>query len=69
MTNTGGGSTTAYIVKGTDNSLIIRNDGASIAVHGVFGFLSDGSVELLAGTNGAQVQMNTNAGTYPTDTA
>lgn len=65
MTNSGGSTTTAYIVKSTDNSLIIRNDGASIAVKGVLGFLSDGTVELLAGTQGASFVMNTNAGTFP----
>jgi hypothetical protein len=65
MTNSGGGSTTAYIVKGTDNSLIIRNDGAAVAIKGVLGFLADGTAELLAGSQGASVVMNTNAGALP----
>ena len=64
LSNSGGGAT-AYITRSSSGALSITNDGAAIPIKGFFQFSSAGDVQLLAGNNGAQVQMNTAAGAFP----
>jgi hypothetical protein len=70
MTNSGGGTTTAVIVKNSDNSLYLSNDTAGVPSHGYIGWTSNGTAQFLAGGGGAQVQFPTVVtGVFPSGSA
>lgn len=55
----------AYLEKQADGSLTLRNDNQLIPGYGFFGFDLYGNVTLLSGAGGADLYLNTGAGTYP----
>jgi hypothetical protein len=54
-----------YVTKGADGSFCFQNDANSIESHGQFCFTANGTLQILGGSGGAQVQFPTVAGGFP----
>ena len=65
MLNSGGGTTTAYLVKGTDNSLSLRNDSQLIPAKGILRWDTNSNMLLQGGSNAPQMTFYTGAGISP----
>lgn len=65
MSNSGGGTTTAYLVKGTDNSLSLRNDSALIPAKGLLRWDTNGVALFQGGSNAPQLTLYTGASISP----
>lgn len=65
MSNSSGGTTTAYLVKGTDNSLTLRNDSTLIQAHGLLSWDTNSNLLLQGGSSAPQLELYTGASISP----